>query len=85
MSPATIDRRPAQVKLLDGFTTRSHTRPGSLLKSQIPIRTWSEWDDTTPRCVEMDLVNHEGGNGYDEFCLTLTLADIATEDVEFFV
>src|SRR5699024_7894428 len=57
---------------------RSHTKPGSLLKSQIPIRTWAEWDDAVPGFVEIDLVGHEGGNAAGEFCFTLTVTDIAT-------
>jgi len=48
------------------------------LKSQIPIRTWSEWDDAVPGFVEIDLVGHEGGNSFGEFCFTLTMTDIAT-------
>ena len=43
MSAATIDRRLKGAKVLASFRGRSHTKPGSLLKSQIPIRTWSEW------------------------------------------
>ena len=42
MSPATIDRRLKGARVLAGFSGRSHTKPGSLLRSQIPIRTWSE-------------------------------------------
>jgi hypothetical protein len=57
---------------------RSHTKPGSLLKSQIPIRTWADWDDAVPGFVEIDLVGHEGGNSSGEFCFTLTVTDIAT-------
>lgn len=78
MSPATIDRRLAGAKVLAGFTGRSHTKPGSLLRSQIPIRTWSEWDEATPGFVEIDLVGHEGGNSFGEFCFTLTMTDVAT-------
>ena len=78
MSPATIDRRLAPIKKAEGFSGRSHTKPGSLLISQIPIRTWSEWDETTPGFVEIDLVGHEGGNSHGEFCFTLTMVDIAT-------
>jgi IS30 family transposase len=48
------------------------------LKSQIPIRTWAEWDDAVPGCVEIDLVGHEGGNASGEHCFTLTVTDIAT-------
>lgn len=78
MSPATIDRRLQGAKVLARFVARSHTKPGSLLKSQIPIRTWSEWDDARPGFVEIDLVGHEGGNSFGEFCFTLTVTDIAT-------
>jgi len=78
MSPATIDRRLANAKAVAGFTGRSHTKPGSLLKSQIPIRTWSEWDENEPGFVEIDLVGHEGGNAFGEFCFTLTITDVAT-------
>jgi transposase InsO family protein len=78
MSPATIDRRLQGSKVLAGFTGRSHTKPGSLLKSQIPIRTWSDWDENEPGFVEIDLVGHEGGNSFGEFCFTLTITDVAT-------
>lgn len=78
MSAATIDRRLVNAKVVAGFTGRSHTKPGSLLKSQIPIRTWSEWDEDRPGFVEIDLVGHEGGNSFGEFCFTLTITDVAT-------
>jgi hypothetical protein len=78
MSAATIDRRLKGAKVLASFRGRSHTKPGSLLKSQIPIRTWSEWNDGRPGFVEIDLVGHEGGNSFGEFCFTLTMTDIAT-------
>ena len=78
MSAATIDRRLRAAKEHDGFSATSHTKPGSMLKSQIPIRTWSEWDENTPGFVEIDLVGHEGGNSHGEFCFTLTVTDICT-------
>jgi hypothetical protein len=78
MSAATIDRRLKGAKVLAEFRGRSHTKPGSLLKSQIPIRTWSEWDEARPGFVEIDLVGHEGGNSFGEFCFTLTMTDVAT-------
>ncbi len=78
MSPATIDRKLAAERLSAGFRGRSHTKPGTLLKSQIPVRTWAEWDDVTPGFIEIDLVGHEGGNATGEFCFTLTATDIAT-------
>jgi hypothetical protein len=78
MSPATIDRRLAPMRRLLTPHGRSHTKPGTLLKSQIPIRTWSEWDEDSPGFVEIDLVGHEGGNSFGEFCFTLTMTDVFT-------
>jgi hypothetical protein len=78
MSAATIDRRLAGERARMTPRGRSHTKPGSLLKSQIPIRTWADWDDAVPGFVEIDLVGHEGGNSSGEFCFTLTVTDIAT-------
>ena len=78
VSAATIDRRLAgeRAKLMP--RGRSHTKPGSLLKSQIPIRTWAEWDNVVLGFVEIDLVGHEGGVASGDFCWTLTVTDIAT-------
>lgn len=78
MSAATIDRKLADERKKILPRGRSHTKPGSLLKSQIPIRTWAEWDDAVPGFVEIDLVGHEGGNSSGEFCFTLTVTDIST-------
>ena len=57
---------------------RSHAKPGSLLKSSIPMRTWAQWDEAMPGFVEIDLVGHEGGNSAGDFCFTLDITDIAT-------
>lgn len=78
MSAATIDRRLAPVRARLALKGRSGTKPGSLLKTQIPVRTWSQWDEDQPGFVEVDLVGHEGGNSRGEFCQTLTVTDIAT-------
>jgi hypothetical protein len=78
MSAATIDRRLASERRKHQFKGRSHTKPGSLLKSQIPIRTWADWDDAVPGFVEIDLVGHDGGNAAGEHAWTLTVTDIAT-------
>ena len=78
MSPATIDRRLAHERAKMRLRGRSHTKPGSLLKDSIPIRTWAQWDDAAPGFVEIDLVGHEGGNSAGEFCFTLTVTDVAT-------
>jgi len=78
MSAATIDRRLAGDRANMVLRGRSHTKPGSLLKDSIPIRTWAQWDDAVPGFVEIDLVGHEGGNALGEHAYTLTVTDIAT-------
>lgn len=78
MSAATIDRRLAPDRAKLAVRGRSGTKPGSLLKSQIPIRTWADWDEQAPRFVEIDLVGHEGGDPRGDFCQTLTVTDILT-------
>jgi hypothetical protein len=78
MSAATIDRKLAGERARMMSRGRSHTKPGTLLKSQIPIRTWAQWDDAVPGFVEIDLVGHDGGISSGEFCFTLTVTDIAT-------
>jgi hypothetical protein len=78
MSAATMDRRLAADRKRFQIRGRSGTKPGSLLKGQIPIRTFSDWDDTRPGFVQADLVAHCGPSGVGEFCQTLTLTDVAT-------
>lgn len=78
ISPATVDRllRPERKKLeLKG---RSGTKPGSLLKHKIPIRTFADWDNAKPGFFQIDLVGHEGGNAEGDFCQTLDATDVAT-------
>ena len=78
MSAATIDRRLARERAKHQLKGRRTTKPGSLLKSQIPVRTWADWDDAQPGFVEIDLVSHDGGNSVGPFAFTLTVTDIAT-------
>ena len=78
IAPATIDRRLKADRAKLAPRGRSHTKPGTLLKDSIPMRTWAEWDDAVPGFVEIDLVGHEGGNAQGEFCFTLDITDIAT-------
>ena len=78
MSAATIDRRLASERAKYQLKGRCTTKPGSLLKSQIPVRTWADWNDAQPGFVEIDLVSHDGGNPAGQFAFTLTVTDIAT-------
>ena len=77
MSRATIDRclQTARYKQPRG---RSTTKPGSLLKAHIPIRTYTPWDEQRPGFMEVDLVAHCGGSIAGQFLNTLTATDIAT-------
>ncbi|OBK84485.1 integrase catalytic domain-containing protein [Mycolicibacter sinensis] len=78
MSAATIDRRLADERAKRQVRGRVGTKPGSLLKGQIPVRTWAEWDDARPGFVEIDLVWHDGGIRGGGHAFTLTVTDIAT-------
>jgi hypothetical protein len=78
VSSATIDRLLAEEKKKLAAGSRSHTKPGTLLKSQIPIRTFSEWDDARPGFVEIDLVAHDGGDAQGEYLYTLDVTDVCT-------
>lgn len=78
ISPATIDRRLAADRKRMQIKGRTGTKPGSLLKGAIAIRTFSDWDDTRPGFAQVDLVGHEGGNSSGFFAQTLTLTDVAT-------
>ncbi len=82
ISAATIDRllQPERVRLQ--IKGRTHTKPGSLLKHQIPIRTFADWNEQEPGFFEIDLVGHDGGDASGDFCHTLTLTDVDTGWVE---
>jgi hypothetical protein len=78
MSPATIDRALAASR--DGLPQRglSTTRSGRLLKHQVVVKTFSDWTETEPGFVEVDLVAHFGWTGAGPFLYALTLVDVAT-------
>ena len=78
ISSATVDRLLAPVRRKMQIKGRSHTKPGTLLKHQIPIRTFAQWDDARPGFLEIDLAGHDGGNARGEFLFTLDATDVAT-------
>ena len=78
ISAATIDRMLTAERSRMTLRGRTHTKPGSLLKHQIPIRTFADWDNAIPGFVEIDLVAHDGGVASGEYCYTLTMTDVAT-------
>ena len=76
-SAATIDRllKPAR----GGIRKRTAQRSGTaLIRRQVPVRTFADWNDPPPGYVEGDLVAHCGGHATGSFVHTLTLTDIAS-------
>jgi hypothetical protein len=77
ISPATADRLLKKEKQKLGKSLGT-TRPGPLLRKQISIRTFTDWNQVKPGFLEADLVAHCGGNIQGQFLHTLTMTDIAT-------
>ena len=75
---ATIDRRLEKFRTFRHKKTFSTTKPGSLLKKNIPIKT-SSWDETRLGYGELDTVAHCGSSAAGEFIFTLTYTDIASQ------
>ncbi len=82
MSAATIDRRLRADRKRHELKGRKGTKPGTLLKAQIPLRTFADWDETSPGFCECDLVGHDGGSGAGQFCQTLMLTCVNTTWIE---
>ena len=77
MSAATIDRALRPQRARSGSGTRRRKAP-SALRSSIPVRTFSDWNDPPPGFIEVDLVAHSGPVASGAFIQTLVLTDIAT-------
>jgi hypothetical protein len=78
MSSATIDRLLRPCRKLGGRRSLSTTRPGSLLKSLIPIRTFADWQENKPGFLEVDLVAHCGESTEGFYLNTLCAVDVAS-------
>jgi len=81
VSPTTIDRWRRTARR-PKYKTRGGTKPGTLLKRQIPIRTFAEWNDKRVGFGEIDPVQHDGGTNKGDFACTLNLTDVATSWTE---
>ena len=77
MSRSTLDRMITRVRERNAIKGISTTRPGTLLKSEIPFRV-GVWEETDPGFSEIDLVAHCGDNAAGIFISTLNTSDIAT-------
>lgn len=75
MSAATIDRLLKPLRVRWPGKGLCWTKPGRLLKTQIPIKT-DHWDVTRPGFVEADTVAHCGNSLAGDFVWSITLTDI---------
>jgi hypothetical protein len=78
MSPSTIDRLLRPYRKAGGRKGLATTRPGNLLKSSIPIRTFADWQESQPGFLEVDLVAHCGGSVEGFYLNTLCAVDVAS-------
>ncbi len=77
ISPATIERLLAPARIQYKKRGRSTTKPGTLLRKQIPIQT-NQWDESKPGFLEADTVAHCGESLSGMFVYTIDTVDIAT-------
>ena len=78
MSPSTIDRILRRWRGDGVRRGLSTTKPGTLLKHSIPIRTFKEWNENKPGFLEADLVAHCGDSVEGFYLTTLSTVDVAT-------
>ena len=77
ISPRQIDRRLRPRKRVLRRRLYGRTKPGTLLKHHIPIKT-DHWNVTGPGFTEIDLVSHSGECADGEFAHSFNLTDIHT-------
>jgi len=77
ISPSSIDRILSPTRIHYKKRGRSTTKPGTLLRNQIPIQT-NPWNESRPGFLEADTVAHCGDSLSGMFAYTLDVVDIAT-------
>ena len=77
ISPPAIDRILKPLRAKYKLKGRCTTKPGTLLRKQIPIKT-NQWDELKPGFVEADTVAHCGEKIEGDYANTVDLVDIAT-------
>jgi len=77
ISPATIDRILKTIRIHYTKRGRSTTKPGTLLRKKIPIKT-NQWDESRPGFLEADTVAHCGESTSGIYVNTINFVDIAT-------
>jgi hypothetical protein len=82
ISPSTMDRLLRICHQKGGRSRFSTTKPGTLLKNSIPIRTYADWKENSPGFFEADTVAHCGDSVEGFFLYTLSMVDVATGWIE---
>jgi hypothetical protein len=76
ISRSTVERILARERKCQKVKGTCATKRGSLLKQQIPVRTFWRWNDKQPGFCEVDTVSHDGGYAAGEYAYTLSLTDV---------
>jgi len=82
VSAETVDRLLRLERKKYELKSGARTKPGTLLKHQVPIRAFSEWDEGKPEFLEIDVVGHDGGNSSGELLSSLNASDVASGWIE---
>ena len=78
ISPATVDGLLAPLRRAEQGNQQRGATSASLLKQQVPIRTFAEWQGARPGFMEADLVAHCGGDVSGSYLHTLVMTDVVT-------
>lgn len=78
ISAATIDRMLTPIRKKMTIKGRTTTKPGTLLKHQIPVRTWADWNEHIPGFFETDTVAFCGGSLSGDFAWGLNMTDVCS-------
>lgn len=78
ISASTIDRLLTPIRKKMTIKGRTTTKPGTLLKHQIPVRTWSDWNENVPGFFETDTVAFCGVSLLGDFAWGLNMTDVCT-------
>jgi hypothetical protein len=77
VSRSTVERMLRRERKAHKPKGSCSTKPGTLLKHQIPVRTFWRRDDKQPGFCETDPVSHDGGYAAGEYAFTLSVTDVA--------
>jgi len=78
ISPSSIDRLLSKYRFAGLRQPQRKAMAASALKSQVPVKTWSEWKGVLPGSLQADLVLHCGESTAGFYLTTLTMVDIAS-------